>query len=83
MIRMEERAEDEKNMALQFYWVIRHFNLVSEEGLIAMPAPAPLSVEQIKTVFEQIVMHPRYTRQRVTGFASDNTPVHIEGGEVK
>lgn len=82
-LRLQANMEDERNQAMQFYWTVGHFHLISDEGFIGMPAPAPLTVAQIREVFSQIVKHPRYTRQRITAFASDNTPVHIENGEVK
>lgn len=83
MIRMEERAEDERNMALQFYWATAQFQLLSEGGTLIMPEPAPLTPEQIRTVFEQIVLHPDYRNQHVQATAKDNTVVTIENGEVK
>jgi hypothetical protein len=83
MIRMEERADDERNMALQFYWATAQFQLLSGDGTLIMPEPAPLTPEQIRVVFEQIVEHPDYDHQSVQATAKDGTVVTIENGEVK
>lgn len=82
-LRQEAMRDDERNMAIQFYWATAQFQLVSRTGHVIMPLPAPLSVEQVRTVFEQITQHPDYTEQSVTATTKDGVHVHIEKGEVK
>lgn len=60
------RELEERNMAISFYWNAAQLRFVSEEGLLANPSPAPLSVEQLKTIARQLRAHPNYKKQTIT-----------------
>lgn len=78
-----EKVDDERNQAIQFYWATMQFQLVSRNGTVLMPAPAPFTTEEVREVFEQIVKHPDYTNQTVIATSCEGDNVTIEAGEVK
>lgn len=64
-LRDSARELEERNMAISFYWNAAHLKVVSEEGLLANPAPAPLSIEQLKAIARQLRVHPNYKKQTI------------------
>lgn len=83
LTQMAPLVDDERNMAILFYWTVHHLRLTVPHGVIIMPAPAPLSEQQVRATFEQIVAHPEYEHQRVQSTSQDGVTVLIEDGEIK
>lgn len=81
--RMAPLHDDERNMAILFYWATAHLRLTKRgSGMLIMPARAPLSDTQVRATFEQILKHPIYQGQSVQSTAQDGTVVRIEDGEI-
>lgn len=81
--QMAPLHDDERNMAILFYWAAQHLRITSERGMLVMPAAAPLTEVQVRTVFEQIVKHPNYQHQLVQSTAQDGTVVVIKDGVIQ
>lgn len=52
--RMLWRAEDERNMALLYYWTFAQFRILKPGGVVISTEPAPLTEEQIRYVWKQL-----------------------------
>lgn len=74
--------DEERNMAILYFWATMTLRSVTDEGMLVMPAPAPLSEEQVRAVFEQIVQHSAYRHQHVEIPAADGTRIVIEDGVI-
>jgi len=75
MRRAHRTHDDERNMAILYYWTLQHFRIMRPRGTIATIDPSPLSVEQIKTVFAQLGKAPGYRDFTFATTSQDGTPV--------
>lgn len=73
-------ADVEKNMAIMYFYNAEALRVATEA--VFPTAPAPLSVEQIKTVFEQLATHPNYNGQHVHAFTEEGHQVNLKNGHV-
>lgn len=81
--RQQERAQDEDNMAMLYYYDVAAFPSMRDGGTIAGTVPAPLSVEQIGQVFEQLSQHEGYRDFRLTILSTDLRVVTYSDGEIE
>jgi hypothetical protein len=79
MKRLEDsaRAQDERNMAISYYWNAMQLKKLAPGGTLANPKPAPLYGTQIEMVLLQLVKHPDYYGQTIMCIASDHEMVII------
>lgn len=54
------RQDDERNMAIAYYYNAALLRQVGEQGVLMNPRPAPLTVEDITTVLKALALHPNY-----------------------
>lgn len=73
-------ADVEKNMAVMYFWNAEALRVATES--VFATQPAPLTVEQIKTVFEQLATHPNYNGQHVHAFTEEGHQVNLKNGHV-
>lgn len=73
-------AETEANMSVLYYYDAGALRVAREA--VFSTKPAPLTVEQITTVFEQLAYHPDYNGQVVKTFTEDGTIVSLSNGHV-
>jgi hypothetical protein len=78
MRRIDEAAE--RNMAVMFFYNAAALR-VATAGVFPT-APAPLTVEQIRTVFEQLATHPAYDGQHVHAFTERGHRIDLKNGHV-
>lgn len=82
--RWEATTQDEMNQAISYHW--NGQMLAQARAVLMNPAPAPLSVEQVKDVLEQLAKHPNYKGQQVMCFVLDDnqnlTEITMQNGEV-
>lgn len=78
MRRMDEDVE--RNMAILYFYNGAALRVVREAVIPTLPAP--LTVEQITTVFEQLAYHPNYNGQHVNAFTEDGHQVNLKNGHV-
>lgn len=75
--------EREANMSILYYYDAEALRVVREDGGVTSTKPAPLSVEEVTTVFEQLAYHPSYKGQSVQTMAEDGTTmVSLSHGHV-
>lgn len=77
MKRQIANAADERNMAISYYWNAVKLGLLVEGGALFNPSPAPLSVDQIRTVLRQLHKHPSYNKQIITCISKDIRVVRL------
>lgn len=80
--RMHERIDDERNMAMHYYWHAQQLMFAISTGVIANTRPAPLTADQLKVSLEQLATHPDYRRQTIRSIADDGTFVVLADGRV-
>jgi hypothetical protein len=73
--RAEGNFDDERNMAIMYYWLWGQFRILKPGAIVLSDRPAPLSVEQIHYVHRQLRRLPDYDGYTFTTFAQDGTPV--------
>lgn len=78
MRRMDEDAE--RNMAVMYFWDAAALRVAT--AAVFPTKPAPLTVEQITTVFEQLATHPAYEGQHVHAFTEEGHRVNLKNGHV-
>lgn len=82
--RTQKVGEQEMHMATMYLWLVDHaFRTSQPGGAIGMDKPMPLSVDEIKLVFEQIAMNPTYENRILIAFSEDQQPVTLARGEVR
>lgn len=79
---VQERRDIERDMAILYYWDAQMLRMLNAGGPCVNTRPAPLTVEQIQVVFEQLKHHPNYTGNTVLTIAKDLTPVQLRAGEI-
>lgn len=82
MKRWKDLFDIERNQAIQFYWATMQFQLVSRDGTVIMPQPAPFSTARVVEVFEQIAKHPDYTNQTLVATSDEAEIVTLKNGKV-
>lgn len=70
------RAEDERNMALLYYWTFAQFPLLTKGGMVASTEPAPLSEEQIRYVWNQLATLDEYRDFYFTTLTFEGVRIH-------
>jgi hypothetical protein len=80
--RQSEVSEDETNMAILYHWDAQALRQTKDAGVVFSTRNAPLTVDQIKFVFEQLKEHPAYRKQTVTTTSYDGKKVSIRAGQV-
>lgn len=58
------RPEDERNMAISYYYNAAMLRQVADGGVLTNPAPAPLTVEDITAVLKALAFHPNYSSDK-------------------
>lgn len=82
MKRQMTCSEDERNMAICYYWNAAQLARMNPGGGLANPSPAPLSVKQLEVVLRQLSKHPNYQKQTVICVSKDRRVVQILGGTI-
>lgn len=72
--------DDERNMAILYYWLVGHMRIVKEGGVLGTEKPAPLSTDAIKVVFRQLMEHPQYRGFTLQATSNDGTPISMKEG---
>lgn len=67
--------DDERNMAIMYYWLWSQFPTLAKGGIMMSDIPAPLTVEQIHYVHRLLRRLPDYQNFTFMTFAKDGTPV--------
>lgn len=67
----------ELDMSIGYYWWTMTLARTVPGGTIVSPKPAPLSVEELRAVFEQVRHHPSYKEQSITTVAEDGAIVQL------
>lgn len=81
--RQQARALVESNMALLYEWDGAALAKVTKGGVLMGTLPAPLTVEEISTVFIQLLAHPNYDGHRIVAIAKTGEVVTLTpDGEV-
>lgn len=78
--RNAEREEEERHMAMLYFWSLSQLRLLQPRGLLAMPNPAPISADNIVLVLEQVADAPAYKHQTITAIAEDGRVIHMSDG---
>jgi hypothetical protein len=77
----EENHQREQNMAMLYYYNLfgPEFNIVEPGGVLTQSIPSPLSVAQIRAVFAQIKIHPRWQEKpvRMIALSEDRKLVYL------
>lgn len=58
--RVRERAQQEVNMAVGYYWNADQLVKVKAGGTLMNPARAPFGVSDVETMLTQLAQHPNY-----------------------
>lgn len=58
--RVRERAPEEINMAIGYYWNAEQLQKVRAGGVLMNPARAPYGVSDVETMLTQLAQHPNY-----------------------
>jgi hypothetical protein len=66
--RAKERAQDEMNMSILYYWSLMHFEILAHGGTLAGNQPSPLSAEQIRLVQGRLGKHSTYRAYTLVTF---------------
>lgn len=67
--------DEERNMAIMYYWLWSQFKTLAKGGIMMSDIPAPLTVEQIHYVHRLLRRLPDYKNYTFMTFAKDGTPV--------
>jgi hypothetical protein len=70
------RAEDERNMALLYYWTFAQFPLLVKGGTVISTEPAPLTEEQIRYVWNQLANLDEYNDYSFTTLTFEGVRIH-------
>jgi hypothetical protein len=80
--RAEAAYDDERNMAIAYYWYASTCRVVQPDGQVISDKPAPLTREQVAWVFRSLARHPNYKGQRIHVPLQDGTSIEMRKGEV-
>ena len=80
--RAGERYEDEKNMAIAFYWYLGALLRTVDAGVVSATLPAPLDADALRGVAVALAKQPAYRRQTLIQIACDGRIVRLANGEV-
>lgn len=78
-----DAREEESQAALLYHWNAGVLLRVAEGGVLTATLPAPLTVERIIDVFQQLAVHPNYRGQLVMGISQDERFVTMRNGDAK
>lgn len=79
--RVRERAQQEVNMAVGYYWNADQLVKVKAGGVLMNPARAPFGVSDVETVLAQLAQHPNYKPGvTVRSTAEDGSLVSMKDG---
>jgi hypothetical protein len=73
MIQAEKHIEDERNMSILYWWMVGHFPIMVDGGIIGTQRATPLATDEIVYVFRALAERTDY---RSFGFFT-----HTEGGD--
>jgi hypothetical protein len=77
----KDKFEREQNMAMLYYYNLfsQEFSMVEPGGVLTQSIPSPLSVAQIRAVFAQIKIHPRWQEKpvRMIALSEDRKLVYL------
>jgi hypothetical protein len=79
----EQNHQDERNMAIMFFWDAAQLRQVSPDGLLAAPDPTPLSADQVEIVLLQLARHRNYQHQTVAAPSRDGFYLEMKNGIVR
>jgi hypothetical protein len=80
--RAEQAYDDERNMAIAYFWYANAFRMTVPDGQVISDKPAPLSREQMAWVFRSLAYHPHYKGQRIHVPLQDGTTIEMKEGQV-
>jgi hypothetical protein len=80
--RAEEAREDERNMAIAYFWYANALRVTRPEGCVISNKPAPLTREQMAWVFRSLAYHENYKGQDIYVPLQDGTAIEMKKGEV-
>lgn len=69
------RLEDEKNMAMLYYWTFAQFRVLKPGGVVISTEPAPLTEEQIRYVWKQLANLDECRDYRFTTLTSEGVRI--------
>jgi hypothetical protein len=73
----------ERDQAMLYHYNGYYMRRCNDRGVVANTVPHPMTAEQIKVVFEQLVLHPEYKPTKtVHGFGTDFIMVTLHDGKV-
>lgn len=83
-MRQAAHTDDERNLAVWYYWNAQQLAMLKPGGSLANPAPAPLSTKMLVHGMKQLKLHPSYQRQAVISLSDDGTTVVLNReGEIE
>lgn len=77
MRRSEDNLINERNQAILFYYSVAQWNMLRDGGTLSL-APAPLSEDEIRAVFRQLMNLTQYKGFVLTTMANDGTEVTMK-----
>lgn len=77
MRRSEDNLINERNQAILFYYSVAQWNMLRDGGTLSL-APAPLSEDEIRAVFRQLMNLTQYKGFVLTTTANDGTEVTMK-----
>lgn len=80
--RFQQRATEERDMAIMYFWDAAKLKQASPRGLLAATQPAPLSADQVEQVLVQLARHPNYRHQIIASPTKDGFRVSMQDGVV-
>lgn len=80
--RAEAAYDDERNMAIAYFWYANACKMTHPHGQVISDKPAPLTREQMAWVFRSLAHHPDYKGQRIFVPLQDGTAITMQSGEV-
>jgi hypothetical protein len=80
--RAEEVHEDERNMAIAYFWYANALRMTHPDGRVISNKPAPLTRERMAWVFRSLAYHENYKGQGIHVPLQDGTFIEMREGEV-
>lgn len=81
MVQAEDKAQDESNMSVLYWWTVGYFQVMHDNGVIGTQRSTPLSPDQIIAVFRALAQRSDYRSfQFITHTEEGSDIVEYRGG---